>query len=140
VIFKKPIQLVDGGRQSRSFTYIDDGIDALLRIIENKGGAASQRIFNLGNPANNVSVAELARLIIEAFKEYPEYCEHAEQTQVISVPAQEYFGTGYQDIQTRVPSIEAVYSQLGWKPVHDLRSAIRLTLDYHLAHKEYSLV
>ena len=139
VIFKKPIQLVDGGKQSRSFTYIDDGIDALLRIIENKDGAASRKTFNLGNPANNVSVAELARLILEAFKEYPEYREHAEQTQVITVPSQEYFGTGYQDIQTRVPSIEAIYKELGWKPVHDLRSAIRLTLDYHLAHKDYSL-
>jgi nucleoside-diphosphate-sugar epimerase len=140
VIFKKPIQLVDGGKQSRSFTYIDDGIDALLRIIENKNGAASRRIFNLGNPANNVSVADLAQLILAAFREYPEYREHAEQTKVISVPAQEYFGTGYQDIQTRVPSIEAVRRDLGWSPTHDLKSAIRLTLDYHLAHKDYSLV
>jgi len=140
VIFKKPIQLVDGGKQSRSFTYIDDGIDALLRIIENKNGAASRRIFNLGNPANNVSVADLAQLILAAFREYPEYREHAEQTKVISVPAQEYFGTGYQDIQTRVPSIEAVRRDLGWSPAHDLKSAIRLTLDYHLAHKDYSLV
>ncbi|MEO6992543.1 MAG: bifunctional UDP-4-keto-pentose/UDP-xylose synthase [Lacunisphaera sp.] len=140
VIFKKPIQLVDGGKQSRSFTYIDDGIDALLRIIENKNGAASRKIFNLGNPANNVSVADLAQLILAAFREYPEYREHAEQTKIISVPAQEYFGTGYQDIQTRVPSIEAVRRDLGWSPVHDLKSAIRLTLDYHLAHKDYSLV
>ena len=140
VIFKKPIQLVDGGKQSRSFTYIDDGIDALLRIIDNKNGAASRKIFNLGNPANNVSVADLAQLILAAFREYPEYREHAEQTKIISVPAQEYFGTGYQDIQTRVPSIEAVRRDLGWSPVHDLKSAIRLTLDYHLAHKDYSLV
>ena len=140
VIFKKPIQLVDGGKQSRSFTYIDDGIDALLRIIENKNGAASRKIFNLGNPANNVSVADLAQLILAAFREYPEYRDHAEQTKVISVPAQEYFGTGYQDIQTRVPSIETVRRDLGWSPVHDLKSAIRLTLDYHLAHKDYSLV
>lgn len=140
VIFKKPIQLVDGGRQGRSFTYIDDGIDALLRIIENRDGAASRRIFNIGNPANNVSVAELAQLILEAFKEYPEYREHAEQTPVITVPAQEYFGTGYQDIQTRVPSITEARTRLGWEPHHDLRSAIRLTLDYHIAHKDYALV
>lgn len=140
VIFKKPIQLVDGGRQSRSFTYIEDGVEALLRIIENKGGVASRQIFNLGNPANNVSVAELAQLIIAAFKEYPEYREQAEQTRVVSVPAQEYFGTGYQDIQTRVPSIEAVRTRLGWVPKHNLRSAIKLTLDYHIAHREYALV
>jgi nucleoside-diphosphate-sugar epimerase len=140
VIFKKPIQLVDGGRQSRSFTYIDDGIDALLRIIANKDGCASRRIFNIGNPANNVSVADLATLILDAFKDYPEYREQAEQTRVISVPSVEYFGAGYQDIQTRVPSIDAARTHLGWTPKHDLRSAIKLTLDYHLAHRDYSLV
>src|SRR3979490_1996726 len=32
------IKLVDGGRQKRAFTYIDDGIDALVKIIEIKGG------------------------------------------------------------------------------------------------------
>lgn len=139
VIFRKPIQLVDGGRQGRSFTYIDDGVDGLLRIIENRTGAASRRIFNLGNPANNVSVAELARLIVEAFREYPEYREHAEQAQIIPVTSRDYFGEGYQDIQTRVPAIAAARRHLGWEPRYDLRSAIRLTLDYHVAHRDYAL-
>ncbi len=139
VIFRKPIQLVDGGQQGRSFTYIDDGIDALLRIIENKDGCASRRIFNIGNPANNVSVADLAKLIIAAFREYPEFREQAEKTQVISVPSREYFGAGYQDIQQRVPSIDVAREHLGWEPRHDLRTAIKLTLDYHVAHREYAL-
>jgi nucleoside-diphosphate-sugar epimerase len=139
VIFKKPIQLVDGGRQSRSFTFIDDGVDALLRIIENKNGRASRQIFNLGNPGNNVSVAKLAQLIIAAFKEYPEYVGHAREARVVVVPSGAYFGKYYQDIQKRVPSIAAVKRQLGWKPKVDLKTAIRLTLDYHLAHKDYSL-
>ena len=139
VIFKKPIQLVDGGKQSRSFTFIDDGVDALLRIIENKNGRASRQIFNLGNPANDVSVAKLAQLIIAAFKEYPDYVEHAKQAKVVVVPSGTYFGKYDQDIQKRVPSSAAVKRQLGWKPKVDLKTAIRLTLDYHLAHKDYSL-
>lgn len=136
VIFKKPIQLVDGGKQSRSFTYIGDGVDALLRIIENKDGRASRRIFNLGNPRNNVSVAELATIIVEAFKEYPAYREHAEQAKIVVTSSQEYFGNGYQDIQTRVPSIDAINEALGWDPKTDLRTALRHTLDYHLASHE----
>src|SRR5436190_8356321 len=79
VLYGKPLQLVDGGRQSRSFTFIDDGVDALLRIIENKGGRASRQIFNLGNPKNNVSVRDLARLIIAAFKVYPDFVGHAKR-------------------------------------------------------------
>jgi nucleoside-diphosphate-sugar epimerase len=139
IIFNKPIQLVDGGKQSRSFTFIDDGVDALLRIIENKGGRASREIFNIGNPRNNVSVAELARLIIEAFKDYPEYRKNAEKAKLVVVPSAKYFGRYYQDIQNRVPAVGRIQKSLGWKPRVNLKTAIKLTLDYHLAHKDYQL-
>jgi len=139
IIFRKPIQLVDGGQQSRSFTFIDDGIDALIRIIANKDGCASRQIFNIGNPKNDVSVANLATMMIEAFKEYPEYRDHAETAKIVEVPSATYFGKYYQDIQRRVPSIDNARARLGWDPKVDLKTAIRLTLDYHLAHKDYSL-
>ena len=139
VIFEKPLQLVDGGRQGRSFTYIDDGVDALLRIIENKGGRASRQIFNIGNPGNNVSVAQLAKLIIAAFRDFPEYREQAARAKTVVVSSGKYFGKYYQDIQRRVPSVAAIRRQLGWRPKVDLRTAIKLTLDYHLAHRDYQL-
>ena len=139
VIFKKPLQLVDGGSQSRSFTYIDDGIDALLRIIENRKGCATRQIFNLGNPRNNVSVAALARMIIEAFARYPDFKVHAAKARTVVVPAERYFGKYYQDIQRRVPSIANARRRLGWMPQVNLRRAIQLTLDYHLAHRDYRL-
>ena len=47
---REPILLVDGGHQKRCFTYVEDGIDALMTIIENPGGVADGQIFNLGNP------------------------------------------------------------------------------------------
>jgi nucleoside-diphosphate-sugar epimerase len=140
VIFKKPLQLVDGGKQSRSFTFIDDGIDALLRIIENKDGCASRQIFNIGNPKNDVSVADLAKLILEAFKGYPDYAEHVKAAKVVKVSSGQYFGKYYQDIQKRVPSIANAKKHLGWTPKVNLKTAIKLTLDYHLAHKDYQLV
>jgi nucleoside-diphosphate-sugar epimerase len=139
VIFKKPLQLVDGGKQSRSFTFIDDGIDGLLRIIENKKRCASQQIFNLGNPRNNVTVAQLARMIIAEFAEYPDFQEHAAKAKTVVVPAERYFGKYYQDIQRRVPSIANAKKRLGWAPKVDLKRAIRLTLGYHLAHLDYRL-
>ncbi len=139
VIFQKPLQLVDGGKQGRSFTFIDDGVDALLRIIENKNGRASRQIFNIGNPKNDVSVAQLAKLIIAAFKEFPDFREHAAKARTVVVPSEKYFGKYYQDIQRRVPSIAHAKKQLGWAPKVDLKCAIKLTLDYHLAHKDYRL-
>ena len=38
-----------------------------------------------------------------------------------------------------MPSVAAREKQLGWTPKVDLRTAIKLTLDYHLAHKDYQL-
>ena len=35
IVRGEPIKLVDGGTQKRAFTYIDDGIDALMKIIDN---------------------------------------------------------------------------------------------------------
>jgi nucleoside-diphosphate-sugar epimerase len=139
VIFEKPLQLVDGGRQCRSFTFIDDGVDALLRIIENRRGRASRQIFNIGNPANNVSVARLAKLIIAAFRGYPQFRAQAAKARTVVVSSGKYFGKYYQDIQRRVPSVAAIRRQLGWTPKVDLTTAIKLTLDYHLAHRDYKL-
>lgn len=139
VIHARPLQLVDGGRQRRSFTYIDDAIDCLMRIIENKDGAATQQIINIGNPANDVSVEQLARLILEVFSEYPDFKERAARTKLVVVSAEEYFGKSYQDILARVPSVERAFALLGWRPTTDLRTAIRLTLDYHLSRNDLEL-
>jgi nucleoside-diphosphate-sugar epimerase len=132
VLHRKPIQLVDGGKQRRSFTYVGDAIDCLLRIIENKDGCASQQIFNIGNPASDLSVADLAQQIIEVCAEFPQYKRLAEAATVVSVDSGTYYGKYYQDIQSRVPSVKAAKERLGWAPSTDLRTAIRNTLQYHV--------
>ena len=71
------IKLVDGGNQKRSFTYVSDGIDALMRILENPHGVASGKIFNIGNPRNNFSVRELAEMMLALAAQYPEYAARA---------------------------------------------------------------
>jgi len=140
VLRGQDIRLVDGGAQRRSFTYIDDGIDALMRIIENKDGAADGRIFNIGNPANDVSVRELAEALVAMIKTYPKYASMAEKTRLVTVSAGEYYGGGYQDVLTRVPSVRNAARYLGWKPTTDLPTALRKTLDYHLGRPSQELV
>jgi nucleoside-diphosphate-sugar epimerase len=132
VMHRMPIKLVDGGQQKRSFTYIDDAIDCILRIIENPNGSATRRIFNIGHPGNCVSVEELAKRIVRISGEFPALAERARATQIMAVSAQQYYGTGYQDIQMRVPAIEAARVHLGWTPTTDLDSAIRKTIAYYV--------
>lgn len=139
IITGKPIKLVDGGHQRRCFTFIDDGVDCILRIIRNEGRSASGRIFNIGNPKMCYSVRELAQMLIELVAEYPGYAELAKSVRLEEVRGQDYYGESYQDVVHRVPKVQEAKQFLGWEPKTDLRTALRLTLDYHLANKDYEL-
>jgi nucleoside-diphosphate-sugar epimerase len=123
------IQLVDGGAQMRSFTYVDDAIDALTKIIENPNGIADGKIYNIGNPKNNYSIRQLAEMMVEVGRSRPEYREFAEKVKLIDVTAQRYYGEGYQDIQTRVPFIGNTCEELDWAPTTDMRQALSAIFD-----------
>lgn len=132
ILYHGEIKLVDGGAQRRSFTYIDDGIDALIRIIENKNNCASKKIFNIGNPNNNVSIKELAETLVSLVKEFKGYEELASRTKIVTVDATAHYGPHYQDLSFRVPSVENAKTYLGWEPTTDLTTALRKTLTYYL--------
>ncbi len=127
------IMLVDGGAQQRCFMYIDDGVDALISMIENKNSVAHNQIFNIGNPAENISIRELAEMLIANIKQYPKYAEVAGKTQLVDVSAEKYYGKGYQDVSLRVPAIDRAAQQLGWQPQVDFATGLKKTLDFYLA-------
>jgi len=129
IVRGEPIKLVDGGSQKRAFTYVDDGIDALMRIVENPGGVASGAIYNIGHPDNNYSVRELATMMLDLAREYPEYRDNAARVELVEVRADEYYGRGYQDVQNRVPEIENTRRDLDWSPKVDMATALRHIFD-----------
>jgi nucleoside-diphosphate-sugar epimerase len=129
IVRGEPIKLVDGGSQKRSFTHIDDGMAALMAIIRNDSGIASGKIYNIGNPANNWSVRELAERMLQLAARYPEYAASAAKVQLQEVGAAEYYGTGYQDVQNRVPKIDNTCAELHWQPRVGMEDALRRILD-----------
>ncbi|AVF40640.1 bifunctional UDP-4-keto-pentose/UDP-xylose synthase [Pandoraea apista] len=128
------ISLVDGGNQKRAFTDIDDGIDALVRIIDNKNNVASGKIYNIGNPKNNFSVRELANMMLKLAAEYPEYAETAKKVQLVETSSGAYYGNGYQDVQNRVPKIENTMQELGWAPTTSMNDALRKIFEAYRGH------
>ena len=133
IVRGETISLVDGGHQKRAFTYIDDGIAALMKIIENKDGKASGQIYNIGTPANNYSIRELANMMLELAAEYPEYAGSAQKVNIVETSSGAYYGAGYQDVQNRVPKIQNTMDDLNWAPITPMREALRHIFDAYRA-------
>jgi nucleoside-diphosphate-sugar epimerase len=132
ILAGEQISLVDGGNQRRSFTYIEDGIDCLMKIIENRDGCADSGIFNIGNPVNDLSVKELAEKLRDMVKQYPDYAEKAENCVIAETTSDIFYGKGYQDMLTRVPSVQNAKKKLGWEPTTGIDEALKHTLDFYL--------
>jgi nucleoside-diphosphate-sugar epimerase len=136
IVRGEPIKLVDGGAQKRAFTYIDDGIAALMKIIANEGNVATGQIYNIGNPANNFSVRELAHMMLDLAKAYPEYAATAAKVSIVETTSGEYYGKGYQDVQNRVPSITNTMKDLNWSPTVKMDAALKGIFDAYRAEIE----
>ncbi len=128
----EPITLVDGGSQRRCFTYVDDGIDCLFAIMKNEDGKCDSRIFNIGNPYNDYSIRDLAEMIVDVMKEFPELEPLASKAEFREVPADIYYGPDYQDVGYRVPDITNAGKILGWEPKVGLKEALRKTILFYV--------
>jgi nucleoside-diphosphate-sugar epimerase len=133
ILYGVPIKLVDGGHQRRCFTFIEDGIDGLMKILVNEHGCADGQIFNLGNPAADLSIRELAQQLLEAVGTYERFAPLARGARIVEVSSSDYYGENYQDITTRVPSIRKAKECLGWAPVTDFPTGLGKTLDFYLS-------
>jgi nucleoside-diphosphate-sugar epimerase len=134
IVRGEPIKLVDGGHQKRAFTYVDDGISALMKIIANQDGIASGKIYNIGNPANNYSVRDLANMMLAMATEYPEYRDSAAKVKIVETTSGDYYGKGYQDVQNRVPKINNTKADLEWAPQVKMDDALRRIFEAYRGH------
>jgi UDP-4-amino-4-deoxy-L-arabinose formyltransferase/UDP-glucuronic acid dehydrogenase (UDP-4-keto-hexauronic acid decarboxylating) len=127
-----PILLIDGGEQKRCFTDIDDGIECLYRIIVNKDDACDSAIINIGNPANDVSIRELAEMLVARFETHPLRSRFPVFAGYRKVESGAYYGPGYQDVHFRKPRIRNAKRLLGWEPSIGLDQSVAKTLDFFL--------
>jgi UDP-4-amino-4-deoxy-L-arabinose formyltransferase/UDP-glucuronic acid dehydrogenase (UDP-4-keto-hexauronic acid decarboxylating) len=127
-----PIQLIDGGNQKRCFTDVADGVECLCRIIENKNSVCDGQIINIGNPDNEVSIRELAEMLVAKFEEHPLRPEFPPFAGFREVESRSYYGSGYQDMHRRKPNIRKAQRLMGWTPTVGLEESVERTLDFFL--------
>ena len=108
----KPISIYGNGKQTRSFCYVDDMIDALILLMNTND--SFQGPVNIGNP-QEFTIKEIAKLVIDIsnskskldFKELP-----------------------FDDPKRRKPSIKLAREILRWSPAIDIKDGIYKTIKY----------
>lgn len=116
----EPLRLVEGGRQRRAFMAVADMVDAVCRMVERPQACRGQ-ILNLGNPANELSIAELGHSLA---REFAELVPRSRPARFEHVSALEFYGEGYDDTDQRVPDIGKARRILDWQPKVGLREML----------------
>jgi len=122
-----PMYLVDGGQQRRAFTHVEDAL-AFVELLLHHPGARNE-IFNVGNPANDISIRDLALLMLRS---YEALTGTAADCDLVEIPGIDFYGPGYEDT-SRVPPDVTKARSLGWEPQHDLESTILRSMEATLA-------
>jgi UDP-apiose/xylose synthase len=122
-----PIRLVNGGHVHRAFLHIADANEAFQTVLDHPEQARHE-IFNVGNPANNVTIREFARLMIET---YEALTGAPATSRVEEMSGEEFYGPGYEDGDRLPPSVTKMRA-LGWKPRRDLRETLTETMRYYI--------
>ena len=127
-----PIQLVDGGSQKRCFTDVKDGVECLYRIIENNENCCDGKIINVGNPDNEASIRDLAEILVKKFHQHPLHKRFPPFAGFREIESRAYYGSGYEDVQHRKPSIKNARRLLNWTPKIHIEQSVEETLDFFL--------
>jgi UDP-apiose/xylose synthase len=131
------MKLVNGGVSQRCYTYIDDGIECTYRIVLNPGGVCDRQIFNIGSPANEISIRQMAETMREIYA--AKFRDDTPLPAIVSVPGNEFYGEGYDDSDRRIPDIDKARRLLNWEPVWSVREALETTMRYYVSDYRKSL-
>ena len=100
----QPITVFGDGSQSRSFTYVGDVVDALMRLVDEP--KAVGEVFNVGN-GQEISILGLAEKIKEMT---------GSQSEIVKVPYDQAYGAGFEDMPRRGPDITKLQKFTGYEP------------------------
>ena len=130
----EPMQLVDGGQARRTIVSIHEAVDAVRRVLERPETSQNQ-IFNIGNPNNEVTIAELADLMRKTYAKITGDSRF-HQHPIVSTPAEQFYGSGYEDCDRRMPDVGKAERLLGWVPRKGLEDILLGTMQSY--HDEYA--
>jgi UDP-glucose 4-epimerase len=116
-----PLRVYGDGQQTRSFTYVGDTVRALIALLDQP--RAVGQIVNIGNP-EEVTIAELAQRVVRLT---------GSSSPIITIPYEQAYEAGFEDMRRRVPSIDKLASLTGFEPSLDLGAILQTVIDFERA-------
>ena len=114
----QPITVFGDGRQSRSFTYVGDVVEALIALASEP--RAVGEVFNIGN-TGEVTIRHLAERVKTLT---------SSESLIQYVPYDQAYETGFEDMPRRVPDISKVKALIGFQPKLELDDIIKSVIEY----------
>jgi UDP-glucose 4-epimerase len=114
----QPITVFGDGKQTRSFTYVGDVVDALMKLTTEPRAVGG--VFNVGN-TDEVSIRELAERVKTL---------SGSQSTIQYVPYDEAYEAGFEDMPRRVPDISKIRDLVGYQPQLELNDIIKTVIEH----------
>jgi nucleoside-diphosphate-sugar epimerase len=114
----QPLTVFGDGRQSRSFTYVGDVVDALVKLAHEP--RAIGEVFNIGN-TGEVTIRDLAARVKELT---------GSDSTIQYIPYDDAYEAGFEDMPRRVPDISKICGLIGYRPKLELDEIIRTVIEH----------
>lgn len=117
-LLDKPITVYGDGTQTRSFTYVSDVVDAIMRLMDHP--EAVGEMFNIGSE-EEISIKDLAGRVKKLTNT---------NSEIIYIPYEKAYGLGFEDMKRRTPNISKINKLIGYKPTLNLDGIIEKVIEY----------
>jgi UDP-glucose 4-epimerase len=114
----RPITIHGSGDQSRCFADVGDVVSALIALMDHPGAVGE--VFNIGSN-EEVTIRALAERV-KALS--------GSSSEIVSIPYEQAYGEGFEDMPRRVPDIGKVNRLIGYRPTKSLDQILQSVIDY----------
>ncbi len=114
----RPLTVYGDGKQSRTFTYVKDVVNALIALMHEKNAVGE--VFNIGG-IEEITILDLAKRIIE---------QTGSESTIAMIPYEKAFEKDFEDMQRRVPGIDKIKKLIGYEPKTDLHTILQSVISY----------
>ena len=114
----EPITVYGDGGQVRCFTYVDDVVDAAMKLMESP--AAIGQVFNIGND-QSITIAELAKKIKALTNS---------SSEIVFIPYDKAYEQGFEDMRIRVPNLSKAKRTIGYEPKIQLDEILHKVVEH----------